>query len=205
MLNKETTVSIGKILKYARLKSELSADELKLADLLVAITESDRLAIIELWGMKSKPASKPATKRVIEKCASDNLGYDCGLTRRAAIHKDVNVDGYHEFRQPELSSKSKRASLLAGAIKKATGKEPRCVACFETRDHTEHDVANGGHEFTTDLAGRVNEVLDGHNDDDYSPCAKCGELSDNNVHHKRTDVDYHEFVGSETAVGVGGD
>lgn len=210
-------VNIKKIVRYLELKSQLTTEELQMAETMVGLTESDKEALAGL--LRPVRASKPATRRVIEHCVADVNGTACTLTRRARVHKDSSMKDYHEF-QPQaqlLDKKSRRASSLAGALKKkSTDREPRCVVCFEVRDHAEHDVANGGHEFTTDLAGRVNAVLDKSPppppDDDEERCTAtreggriCNLLLDHNVHQMKTAMGYHEFVGSETAVGVGGD
>ena len=210
-------MSFKDILKVFKLERELTDDETALLNTLRGMSESERELLAETLGPAVKAKAKPtATKRVIEHCAFGN----CGLTRRAAVHKISTTDGYHEFlaqsNVPAQPTKSRHASSLAGAIKKKTGdKEPRCIACYEIATHSNHDLDNGGHEFTTDLAKRVNAVLDGAtkpDPDDEERCTAtreggrtCNLLLDHNVHQMKTAMGYHEFVGGETAVGVGGD
>lgn len=207
-------MSYREVLRIFKLERDLSDNETAFLNTLRQMSEGERELLAETLGppVKSK-STKPATKRVIEKCAHFVDGETCGLTRRAMIHQVPTAAGFHEFEQSlqssSSSSKSKRASSLAGAIKK-TDKEPRCVVCHEIRDHAEHDVANGGHEFTTDLAKRMNEVLDRHNLDGgvhrmRCTMENCGAYADDNIHHLTTHPTYHEFVGGETAVGAGGD
>lgn len=215
-------MSFKDILKVFKLERELTDDETALLNTLRGMSESERELLAETLGPPVKTKAKSATKRVIEKCAGQLLGNVCDLTRRAAVHKDPRVLGYHEFQPPSSPSKSKRAESLGKAIKSRSGTPsvPRCVACYEIQSHTNHDVENGGHEFTTDLAGRVNAQLAHHEDDNSSSsddnseerCTAtreggrtCNLLLDHNVHQMKTAMGYHEFVGTETAVGASGD
>lgn len=116
-----------KIFKYLKLKAELSAEELRQADALAAMSEGDKLALLELWDLK--PKSKPATTRRIAKCGT------CNFTRRALHHRDSSVKGYHVFDEGKRETqppKSSRASSLAQQLAgTASGNHKPLVCDYE--------------------------------------------------------------------------
>lgn len=175
----------SKIFKYLKLKSELSADDLKQAESLAAMTEGDKQALVEFLGGKAK-VTKPVKTRNVEKCA------DCDYTKRHQIHKVTAMVGFHEFRSALTKSGSRRRGMPSSP------QPARCVACYEIATHSNHDLDNGGHEFTTDLVKRLDQQLGKHR------YCTCGKPDDDNVHHLTTADGYHEFVSGEQAVGVGG-
>lgn len=110
----------SKIFRYLKLKAELSADDLKQAESLASMTETDKQALIEFLGGKAK-ASKPTTKK-FKKC---NV---CGVSKRAAHHRDVNHPDYHVFDEgtPKTTGqKSARANDMAAQLNKSLQSQQR--------------------------------------------------------------------------------
>lgn len=137
---------------YSQLR-QLSDDEAALLATLRAMSDSERELLVESL---SPPVKVKAVKRKIEHCIAARGDEPCGLTRRAAIHKDTGNKDYHEFqelRQVIRSTpvRSKRASSLAEKIAGTTNssKPPLCdfeidgKVCKGSENDGIHDAALG--------------------------------------------------------------
>lgn len=117
----------------------------------------------------------------------------CDYTKRHQVHKDEQRSDYHEFQ-------------LKSSI-------PRCTQCGlakESITHRHKDLADY-HEFqstkgtaksarTKSLQQQIQTVRPLDGGVSKMRCAKegCGEYGDNNIHHRTTDPDYHEFVAGDS-------
>lgn len=208
-------MNVRNVLKVYGLLRQLTDDESALLETLRAFTDSEREQFVEAL---APVKATTATGKQPERCTHVyDSGLVCGGAKRNIVHHNTNHVDYHEFTTKKVV-KSARASSLAEKIKgtaKGEAREPRCVACYETADHPNHDVENGGHEFTTDLAKRVNAALDGATPPDPDTEQRCTAtrdggricdlLVDHNVHQMKSAMGHHEFVGGGQAVAVGGD
>lgn len=117
--------------------------------------------------------AKKTTARKIERCEA------CNYTRRAIHHNNREHADYHEFvlakkaskkssKSAQSSSKSPRASGMAAAINRSL-----------TQQRETPKTSTAIDDMTMEIVER---------------CSDCGAVSDDNVHHKRTDPNYHPFV-----------
>jgi hypothetical protein len=88
----------------------------------------------------------------------------CGTTKRDSSHKDQSSPDYHEFQSSK--PKSARASKMESQLKSRVS---------EQREATSTAI--------DDMAMEIVER-----------CSDCEAPSDDNVHHKQTDLNYHPFV-----------
>lgn len=126
---------------------------------------------------ETKSIKKPAKQeRKIEHCEV------CDYTRRAAVHKDSSLKDYHEFQSSAgKPKKSPRAQSLSGVIQRT----PKVRASDDNEDDNRCTYKLG-----EDARGRP---------------VVCDRTLDNNVHHKKTDPDYHEFITTARADDYGDD
>lgn len=159
-------MSYKDVLKVFKLERELSDDETALLNTLRDMTDAEREMTVEAFGGSMGKVGKGAVSRSLKKLKQCDI---CGISKRAAHHRDVNHPDYHEFDaggQAGTEKKSKRALELAEKLPKPLGQGVKA-----------DEYEDAGDEL----------------------CAKCGGDGDNNVHHKRTDPDYHPFVSSSSA------
>ena len=178
-------MSYKDVLRVFKLERELTDDETATLNTLRAMTPADMEATVETFGGtmgKASSKSSSTKQRKIEHCTATitthGINEVCGLTKRARVHKDSSVEGFHVFQStPQSSSKPKsaRASSIADRLPKPSGQG---VQADEY----------GGSAGDTDMQRCAYVSEDG---DDPTTC---GELVDANLHHKRTDPDYHPFV-----------
>lgn len=111
-------MNFKQVLKAYSLLRQLSDDESALLATLRGMNDSERELLVESLQPEKVAAKKKLGEvltRKIERCDA------CNYTRRAAVHKDVNTDGYHEFMPPKSSSakdekKSARAADMAATL-----------------------------------------------------------------------------------------
>lgn len=105
-------MSYKDVLRVFKLERELTDNETALLNTLRSMSDSEREMLAETLGppVKAK-VSKPATKK-FKKCDV------CGVSRRAAHHRDTNHPDYHEFDTgaPKTTGKSARASGIAATL-----------------------------------------------------------------------------------------
>lgn len=144
---------------------DLTDEEWDQAVKLRELGETDRGLLMERLGPQ-KPAAKKssATTRKVEHCAA------CDYTKRAAVHKDASVDGYHEFQSSKSAPKSARAQSLSGQI------QQRRV----------RGVVTGDGEGEDDNDQRCVFIR--------SSGEMCKLLADHNIHHLKTAMDHHPFT-----------
>lgn len=127
---------------------------------------------------QKKAGKKEGEKRNIQKCDIDG----CGLTKRAAIHKDATMRGFHAFLAPQPAKKSARASGMAKALNDNLSQRRQEVLDGITGESTAH-------------------TPDGL-------CTNCVYVFGHNVHHLPSVEGYHEFQPQPTEQAVvtrGGD
>lgn len=110
---------------------------------------------------KSSKSSQSETERVFKRCDT------CGLTKRADVHKDSQLGGYHEF----IEKKSPRASGIHAQLKE--------------RRQEQRETARDDDD---DIARCVMLIYD------HGRAIDCNRPADDNVHHLRTHPDHHPFV-----------
>lgn len=148
-------MSYRDVLKIFKLERELTDDETALLNTLRGMTDAERELLVESLSPPAK-ASKPATKK-LKRCDV------CGVSKRAAHHRDTSLPDYHEF---DPGGKSKRASSLKQAIAGTAGKskissddfdDSACDQCSMKADDNIHHLltAEGFHEFQPGQAQAV--------------------------------------------------
>lgn len=156
-------MSYKDVLKIFKLERELSDNETAFLNTLRQMSDADRELLAETLGLPMKAKVSKAKTKHFQKCGT------CGISKRAAHHRDVNHRDYHEFDSGGAAGvteqkKSKRASELAEKVRSAVG-------------------------------GAKTPSDDTFNMDDL---CKCGHMVDHNVHHKTTDPEYHHFESSQS-------
>lgn len=137
---------------YGQLRN-LTDDETALLETLRAFTDAEREAFVEAL-QPQKTVKRATTERKIQHCVA------CDYTKRAAVHKDPNADGYHEFQSAQAEKKSKRAASLGTAIKGNLNQRREASVCAfvyadsshcnQKEDNPVHDPKGGYagyHEF----------------------------------------------------------
>jgi hypothetical protein len=113
-------MNLHNVLKVYRLLRQFSDDESALLATLRGLNDSER----ELLADELQPERVAAKKKLVEVLTRKIEKCDaCNYTRRAAVHKDVEADGYHEFLSSKSSSarggkKSARAAEMAATLNK---------------------------------------------------------------------------------------
>lgn len=151
------------ILKVYKLERELAPDDLALLNTLRGMSDAERELLAEALGPSAK-TSKPVVKK-LKKCDV------CGVSKKAARHRDTSLPEYHEFdgggKQP---GKSIRAAGMATAIRDSLRRGRQAAA----------------------LNGGVSKVRCTYRDDDDR--VDCGEYEDGPVHDRDGGyASYHPF------------
>lgn len=162
-------MNITRIAKYLKLRRELTEEEFHYAEFLGGLTETERTTLSELIQPAAK-ASKPATKK-LKQCGT------CGISKRAAHHRDVNHHQYHVFDEGGSKGKSKRAESLAGKIQGAV-----------------HDLDGGVSKIRPDLCAYKHGRM------------TCKGAATDAIHDPAMGYGgYHEFQSAESAQAAPGD
>lgn len=183
---------------YSQLR-QLNDDERAKLEWLMGLSDTERELLAETLGppVKAKSA-KPATRK-FKKCDV------CGVSKRAAHHRDVDHPDYHVFDEgaPKTTEKkSARATDMAAQLNKNLESQRRVA-------DNDIDVPLTGVEARGEV-GDVTATRDydtpercAHIRDDNKPCRL---LVDHNVHQMKTAMGYHEFVAaSPEAAAASGD
>lgn len=147
-------MNFKRIIQFNNLRSQLTEQELTLADALRTATEAERELLVESL-IPQKQAKKTITTRKAEHCAA------CDYTKRHQVHKDVSRSDYHEFQSSK--PKSAHAKSISSAIQrtpksKVDDEDERCTVlrdddkiCGLLPDHNVHHMtsARGYHPFVS--------------------------------------------------------
>jgi len=170
-------LNLRNVLRTYSLLRQLSDDESALLATLRGLNDGERDLLVEsLRPTKGtgKGVPQSGATRTIAKCDA------CNWTKRAAVHKDVNADGYHEFVLPggKKAGKSARAVGMAAMLNKSLESQRRVTA--------------------NDPPDRCTEALP-------NGAGVCGLSVDDVLHQDSSYGNYHQFVGPEAVtVATGG-
>jgi hypothetical protein len=167
---------------YGMLRS-LTDDESALLETLRRFTDTEREAFVEALGPQKvakkstgKRSSKSPAVGKLPRCANCNAWEINPIHDRTANHPD-----YHAF-IAKSAGKSARASGMAAALNKSLQQQRQVTAIDDNEDDSRCTYKLG---------------------EDGGSLLICDALPDNNVHHKTTDPDYHQFQPATNAAHAG--
>lgn len=152
---------------YSKLR-QLTDDETALLETLRRMTDTERELLVETLSPQKQAGKKTARKPAPEHCVTR------GAPQRDPSHKLGSPDYHQYLASSKSSSKSPRAQSLSGAIQRRA----------KMRASDDNDGSDPSHLPQYCLAMV----------DDNGGEIACGKTADENIHHLRTNPDYHEFV-----------
>lgn len=181
-------MNLKNILKIYALERDLNPDDLALLNTLRAMSDTERAMTVEAFGGSMGKPGKGASSAKSKKFPRCDV---CGVSKRAAHHRDTSHKDYHEFDAGKTggAGKSARASSIQQRIQSSAKGRP--VSVDGDDDKLDADDPS-------DLPRPCAAVVD-----DNGVEMVCGLFPDANIHHLTSDEAYHEFQSPVRSVATG--